>query len=173
MSQPDQGPPAPTPEAIPAPTLPPANPAPQPKTRVVEVPAGEIRLPQGARILRTTNVTEGPDLLKELLDHLKAQQIQYLKVGREKAKDPTLRIDPLLAVVESMGVTLDKEPVRRVRLGLAVNTYVMIREEKDGLVVRYYAQIPASFNNAAARLMEGFAHPIRVSQDSFVRPSGI
>ena len=174
MSQHEQAAQAPAPEGVAPVQVATEKPSPVPGTTITtEVPAGELRLEKGATVLRTTKVEVPDDDLKDLVVFLKAAQSAYLTAGLAKARDPKSKPDRLLAPIESMGINYDKEPNRRVRIGMAVNTYAIISEGKNGLIIRYYAQIPAAFSDAITRLLSEFPLAIEASKDSFLRPSGI
>lgn len=136
-----------------------------------DVVSTELRPEKGAEVLRLKQKPQ-PDVLQDLYQAL----VSGLKAAKEKALagfDPTKRPDPAVVALEDISIRYDKEPKRRVRLSHAVNTYVVIAEEKGKLVVRCYAHIPAAFSNAATGLIKGTGVEVEFSKDSFIRPTGI
>lgn len=160
--------PEPTTEPAAAPAVEALPPVPKPEFETIAVP---LRTEPGASV-RRTKLKDKPDVLNELFEELKAFQAVLINEGLEKQKEEK-KPQKGLKEMQTLTVRYDKLPNRQVRIGHMVNTYAVIREEKDKLVVRCYAHIPALFNNAIVGLIKSTGRSVEFSKDSFIRPSGI
>lgn len=156
-----------------APAQEPISEVPVPAESKFETVAVPLRTEAGAEV-RRMKTKEAPDRLKSLADYLLGARQTYLEDFAAKVKSGELQgRPPMDLVLDQMIIRYDKEPNRRVRLMHAVNTYAIITEVGENLVLRLYAMIPAPFSNAAMTLLKQSPEPIEVSKDSFIRPSGI
>ena len=150
-------------------SAPPTVIAASPGITTISVP---IRTETGASVVRRVQ-PEKPNHVTDLNEFLKVARRRYLE---EAAKRPPSRLQdvhPLDKVIEGMTSHFENDPIVRLRIGPAGSTYVMIRQEREGLVARHYAHIPPDFKRAVTELLEGFPHSITLSPDQFIRPSGI
>lgn len=142
------------------------------KPQLETVDVFSVKTENGAHIKQLRQVPK-ESLLDRLAVHLEHEKnATLMQFEKSRKESPVPRKPPTLfeLTLGKISIRNDKDPRARICLGNGIHTYVIVYEEKDKAVARFYSFIDSTFHDVACELMKTFPEGVALSPDSFIHP---